>query len=64
MQKVIQMSQRQISENGEEKSMSLQEVFPCQPFSVAGQRKGADDNHYLWPHMLRAIHDQARLGHW
>ena len=27
MQKVIQMSQRQISENGEEKSMSLQEVF-------------------------------------
>ena len=27
MKKVIQMSQRQISENGEEKSMSLQEVF-------------------------------------
>ena len=27
MQKVIRMSQRQISENGEEKSMSLQEVF-------------------------------------
>ena len=31
--------------------------YPCQPFSVAGRKKGEDDPRHVWPEMFRLIQE-------
>lgn len=31
--------------------------YPCQPFSAAGKRQGADDPRHLWPHIRNTVRD-------
>ena len=38
--------------------------YPCQPFSMAGQRKAADDPRHLWPHVARIIRELGPVLEW
>ena len=36
--------------------------YPCQPFSVAGARRGTEDDRHIWPHIFSII--QAKRPSW
>ena len=38
--------------------------YPCQPFSQAGQRRGANDPRHLWPHIARIIEELGPQLRW
>jgi len=36
--------------------------YPCQPFSVAGQQRGAEDDRHIWPEIFAIV--QEKLPRW
>lgn len=55
--RIIEDDIRNIGKHNLESVDVLTGGFPCQPFSTAGQRKGTDDDRYLWPEMLRVVRE-------
>jgi len=62
-QKVLQKNFKNIPIEGDVRNVKGEKYkadvvtggFPCQPFSVAGKRKGTNDDRYLWDETIRVV---------
>jgi len=52
---VKEITKERLEADGVELPEIITGGFPCQPFSIAGARKGTSDDRYLWPEMFRII---------
>ena len=52
---IKELNEKTLKAAGAVKPFIITGVYPCQPFSVAGKRKGKDDPRNLWSEMFRLI---------
>ena len=52
---VKEITKQKLKSDGIEFPEVITGGFPCQPFSIAGSRKGSNDSRHLWPEMFRII---------
>jgi len=52
---VKELNSERLSANGHTKIDIITGGYPCQPFSVAGRKKGEQDPRHVWPEMFRLV---------
>jgi DNA (cytosine-5)-methyltransferase 1 len=51
------LTKQELHDNGIQDIGLICGGYPCQPFSLAGERRGAEDDRHLWPEMFRLIQE-------
>jgi len=52
---IKELNSERLASNGHTKIDIITGGYPCQPFSVAGRKKGEEDPRHVWPEMFRLI---------
>ena len=52
---IKELNHEKLNSNGHTKIDIITGGYPCQPFSVAGRKKGEEDPRHLWPEYFRLI---------
>jgi DNA (cytosine-5)-methyltransferase 1 len=59
---VTELTKKRLDDDGIRNIRSICGGYPCQPFSLAGKREGAEDDRHIWPDIARLLREFINDG--